>query len=326
MDTIETYSTGGVPTVDEADSCCRFDPENRRVSGRSRVRLFPVINTVLLLAMAVFCVLPFVNILALSVSESHAVMANSVGLWPIGFNLKSYEFAIKSGAFLRAFWISVQRVCIGVTINMVIVTMVAYPLAKERKRFPAGTVYAWYFLLTTLVSAGLIPWYMTIRFTGLLNSFLALVLPSAVPVFSIIVLLNFFRRLPKELEESAYIDGAGEWTTLVRVYIPLSKPALATLTLYSTVFHWNSWFDGLILMNDPARYPLQSFLRTVIINPETFFQSAAALADYNVFLSFVNARTARAAQIFIAALPMLLVYPFLQKYFTKGLVLGSVKG
>ena len=295
--------------------------------GNPRVKAFTYFIYIFLTSISILCVLPVVNLISLSFSSTYAVSSGSVFFLPIDFNIHAYEFVLKSGKFLTAFLVSCRRVAVGVAVNMFLTILVAYPLSKEKKDLRSRSVYAWFFILTTLFSAGLIPWYMTIKYAGLLDSFWALILPAAVPVFNVIVLLNFFRGLPKELEESAFLDGAGQWTTLWKIYIPLSKPALATLTLYCTVHHWNSWFDGLILMNDPIRYPLQSYLQTVIINPETFFSSTAGQGgDYNVLINFVSARTAKTAQIFIAALPMLMVYPFLQKYFTKGLVLGSVKG
>jgi putative aldouronate transport system permease protein len=134
--------------------------------------------------------------------------------------------------------------------------------------------------------------------------------------------MNFFRELPKEIEEAAYLDGAGQWYTLWKIFIPLSKPALATLVLFCAVGHWNSWFDGILFMNNPAHYPLQSYLQTVIINRDLTMVNAGTMKE----LAEISDRTAKAAQVFIGSLPILAVYPFLQKYFTKGLVLGSVKG
>lgn len=289
-------------------------------------RWFRAINLAVLVMIATLCVIPFINLLAVSLSSSPAVTAGKVSLWPIGFTVESYTFAMKSGAFTRAFLVSILRVVVGVSVNMVLTILVAYPLSKTKSGFRYRSWYAWFFMVTTLVNGGLIPLYMTIRFLGLLDSMGALVLPTALPVFNVIVLLNFFRTIPKELEESAYMDGAGEWTILWRIFVRLSKPALATLTLYALVFHWNSWFDGLIYMNDPAKYPLQSYLQTVILTPEAFFRAMSVSSDYQAFLGMVSARTAKSAQIFIAAFPMLVVYPFLQKYFTKGLILGSIKG
>ena len=163
---------------------------------------------------------------------------------------------------------------------------------------------------------------MVMKNYGLIDSIWVLILPTAVPVFSIILLMNFFRELPKEIEEAAFLDGASQWYTLWRIYVPLSKPALATLVLFSAVNHWNAWFDGMLFMNSPNNYPLQTYLQTVIISRDLSIVNSNTLSE----LAKISDRTTKAAQVFIGAIPILLVYPFLQRYFTKGLVLGSVKG
>lgn len=287
-------------------------------------RLFVVGNYSFLTIAAVLCLLPFINLLATSLSGSTAVAAGEVKFWPVDFTWKSYEFVLKSEPFSRALYVAVERVVLGVGVNMVLTILAAYPLSKERRNFRWRSAYSWFFIVTILFSGGLIPWYVVISKTGLIDSIWALILPSALPVFNVIVLLNFFRGLPKELEEAAFIDGASHWTVLWKIFAPLSKPALATLTLFCIVNHWNSWFDGLILMNRTEHYPLQSYLQTIIINPENFISMARG--EYSDLLNFVNARTSRAAQLFVGTLPILVVYPLLQKYFTSGLVLGSVKG
>ncbi|MGE5551757.1 MAG: carbohydrate ABC transporter permease, partial [Bacteroidota bacterium] len=192
----------------------------------------------------------------------------------------------------------------------------------ESKVFRGRLFYVWFFVIAMLFSGGLIPWYMTIKMTGLIDKFLALILPGAVPIFNVILLTNFFRTIPKELEESALIDGASHWKTLWQIYIPLSKPAIATLTLFCIVNHWNSWFEGLILMNNPKNYPLQSYLQTIIVNRDIKLMLSKDVR----LITMVSDRTSKAAQILLASLPVLLVYPFLQKYFTTGITLGSIKG
>jgi putative aldouronate transport system permease protein len=173
-----------------------------------------------------------------------------------------------------------------------------------------------------LFSGGLIPWYMTIKMTGIIDTFWALLLPGAVPIFNVILLLNFFKSLPDEIEEAAEMDGAGRWQALWRIAVPLSAPAVATLTLFCIVTHWNSWFEGLILMNTPSHYPLQSYLQTVIVGRDLSLLTSADIARW----ADISDRTSKAAQVFVAMVPVLLVYPFLQKYFAEGIVMGSVKG
>ena len=222
---------------------------------------------------------------------------------------------------------SLRRVLIGVPINLALIVFTAYPLSKSRSDFRLRNMYSWFFVITILFSGGLIPTYMVVRYTGLMDKIWALILPGALPVFSMLVVMNFMRSLPKELEEAAYIDGASHFMTLFRVVLPVSTPTLATVTLFSFVAHWNSWFDGMIYMNKVENYPLQSYLQTVVINPEAFFRNMTNMSqDLAIYLGLVSARTTNAAQLFLATIPILCVYPFLQKYFTTGLVLGSVKG
>lgn len=285
-------------------------------------RIFLLVNALVLAGVAVACLLPLVNVLAISLSSSTAVAAGLVKLWPVDFTWRSYSFVVGKREFGQAFLISVARVFAGVPLSMLLTILIAYPLSKTRRDFRWRNAYAWYFVLTMLFSGGLIPWYMTIKMTGIIDTFWALILPGAVPVFNVILLLNFFKALPDEIEEAARIDGASRWQALWRVAVPLSAPAVATLTLFCIVTQWNSWFDGLILMNRPDNYPLQSYLQTVIVNRDMSLMTAADIARW----AEISDRTSKAAQVFVAMLPVLLVYPFLQKYFAAGIVMGSVKG
>lgn len=284
-------------------------------------RLFLTANYAALILLALVCILPLVHVFALSFSSNAAATSGYVKFWPVEFTLKSYEFVLSRPAFMKSLLVTLERVGIGLPLNLLLTILIAYPLSKESTRFKLRTVYVWFFVFTMLFSGGLIPTYMTISQTGLLDSVWALVLPGAVPVFNVVLLLNFFRGLPKELEEAAFIDGAGHFRTLWKIYFPLSMPAIATIALFTTVGHWNSWFDGLIYMNSPDHYPLQSYLQTVIAERDMTLASSTDLE----LLAEVSDRTVKAAQIFMGALPILLVYPFLQRYFIKGIVLGSVK-
>ncbi|MGG1636116.1 carbohydrate ABC transporter permease [Paenibacillus sp. FSL K6-3182] len=292
------------------------------VEGKSFGRsLFHTLNYVFLIGIALSCLIPLIHILAVSLSSNVAASAGIVKLWPQEMTFKAYEFVLSKSEFLTSLWITVERVVLGTVISMVLTILIAYPLSKTGKELKFRTGYAWFFVFTILFSGGLIPWYMTIRATGLLDSIWALVIPGAVPVFNVILLLNFFRGLPKELEEAAFVDGATHWTTLWRIFVPLSMPSIATIMLFTIVMHWNSWFDGLVVMNSQHNYPLSSYLQTVIVQSSLTNMSAEQLAN----LASVSDRTVKAAQIFVGALPILAFYPFLQKYFVKGMVLGGVK-
>ena len=287
-------------------------------------KIFAVFNYIILALAAFACLVPMLNVLAISFSSSSAAAAGYVKLWPVDFTLASYRYALGKREFLQSFLVSVRRVALGYIVNMILTISVAYPLSKDKSTFRARDYYAWFLIITMMFNGGLIPTFMTVRKLGLLDTLWALVLPGAVPVFNVILLMNFFRELPKEIEEAAYIDGASHWTTLFRIYLPLSLPSLATISLFVLVGHWNGWFDGMIYMNRPKNWPLQTYLRTILINPDMshYQTSSEELAG----LREVSERTFKSAQVFLGAAPILAVYPFLQKYFMKGLVMGSVKG
>lgn len=287
-------------------------------------KIFTLFNICFLIAVSVLCILPFWHLLAISFSGSSAVSAGKVGLFPVDFTFQSYQFALKGGKFFPALWMSIQRVVLGVGVNLILMILTAYPLSKSKEKLKGRNIYMGFFVLTMIVSGGLIPTYLIVSKMGLLNSIWALILPGAVPVYNMIILMNFIRGLPEELEEAAMIDGAGPLTVLTRVILPLMKPALATVGLFCIVTHWNDWFSGMIYMQDPAKYPLQTYLQTLLKSFDEILKSAGT--DYIKLVSMMNVQTGRAAQLFLGALPVMMIYPFLQRYFTEGLVLGSVKG
>ncbi|GHV35349.1 protein LplC [Clostridia bacterium] len=285
-------------------------------------KVFMVFNFILLGLAALLCVAPVIHLLALSLSSNAAATSGQVGLWPKDFTLASYEFVLKKPEFLGALWVSVKRVFVGVPINLILTILCAYPLSMDNRNFRMRTVYVWFIFVTMLFSGGLIPTYMTVRQTGLMDTIWSLIIPGALPAFYVLIMLNFFRGLPKELQESAFIDGAGHWRCLWNIYVPLATAPIATITLFAFVAHWNSWFDGMIYLNNPGDQPLQTYLRHIIQTnamSQMSLQQAIAMADR------INDRTLKAAQIFLAMVPVLIVYPLAQRYFTEGVVLGSVK-
>lgn len=283
-------------------------------------RIFSIFNTSFLILLSIICVLPLIHILAVSFSGKEAATANLVNLWPIDFTIDAFKETMVNKNFLSSIQVSAVRTVIGTVLFLFFTTLTAYPLSKDPRAFKGRSIYMWFFVFTMLFSGGLVPGYILITELGLRNTVWALVLPGAVEVWSIIMLLNFFRGIPKELEEAALIDGASEITTMLKVYLPLSPPALATLSLFTMVGHWNSWFDGMIYMTDAKNYPLATLLQTIIVQLD-FSKLNVDPKD----IENISQRTVKAAQTFIGALPILLVYPFLQKYFVKGIVLGAVK-
>ncbi len=290
--------------------------------SRSR-KAFLTTNVILLFAIALLCVLPLVHVLAVSLSDKAAAAGGLVSLWPVNFTTKAYDFVLRKPSFWMSMGVTLRRVVVGGAINLMLTVMCAYPLSKTKDKFRARGLFAWFFFFSSLFSGGLIPGYILVSSLKLMDTVWALVLPSAVPVFNVILMLNFFRQIPLELEEAAAIDGTGIWKTLFLVYIPCSLPSIATVALFSIVNHWNSYFDGMIFSNFPTSYPLQTYLRTVLVSTSV---STTMSGDDWKMLQEISDRTIKSSQIFIAALPILAVYPFLQKYFVKGITIGSVKG
>lgn len=295
------------------------------VKKKKRIRPFAIFNYAFMTVVCITCMIPFVNLLAISFSDVGAVMTGQVTLWPVNFTTSSYEYALFGGRFTRAMLNSIVQTALGTVINLVVMILTAYPLSKTSQQVSGRNLYMVFFVFTMIFGGGLIPGYIVVSRLGLKNTIWALVLPGALPVSNMLVLMNFIRGIPDALEEAAFIDGASPIQVLLKVLLPLLKPALATVGLFCIVAHWNSWFSGMIYMNDVNKFPLQTYLQSLLQNMEELMRSENR-DDILALMQQMDARTGRAAQLFLAALPVIMVYPFLQKYFTKGLVLGSVKG
>ncbi len=283
-------------------------------------RLFDILNYTFLAIVALACLLPLINVFAVSLSDRASTTAHLVKFWPVNFTTLNYEQIFAQEQFRRALMISLIRVGLGSALTILVTVLTAYPLSLT-PGFPGQRLFKWLLIFAMLFSGGLIPWFLAIRSLGLLNTIWALILPMAVQVFYIIVMLNFFRNIPVELSEAAIMDGASHWAILFRIYVPLSTPALATILLFVAVLHWNSWFDALILMNTADKFPLQTYIQNIVMAGDM----TRLLGDPEL-LDKLSEQSLRAAQIMVATVPILIVYPFLQRYFVKGLVLGSVKG
>ncbi|MCM3626127.1 carbohydrate ABC transporter permease [Paenibacillus glycanilyticus] len=292
-----------------------------RVIKRSGNHWFGIVNYLFLMLTGIICLIPFIHIVSLSLSDKAAVLGGLVKLWPVHFTWEPYSYVLERTAFWRSFGITLERVLIGAGLNIVLVILLAYPLSKPSHKLRLRSVYVWIFFFTMLFNGGLIPNYILVKELHMLDTIWALVLPGAVSVFNIILLLNFYREVPSELEDAAYIDGAGHMRTLWQIYVPMSLPAIATITLFCIVGHWNAWFDGMIYMKG-NHYPLQTYLQSIVIKFDFNTMSVSEAQR----LAKLNDRSVKAAQMIVAAIPILLVYPYLQKYFVTGIRLGSVKG
>ena len=297
-------------------------PTRNRIQESTGRKVFRVVNVIVLILLALICLLPFVNVIAISFSDSFYVDSNQVYFWPKGWTTSAYTYILTRASFWSSFRTSILRVLLGGSLNLFFIILTAYPLSKSNDKLHFRNVYTWYFFITMLVSGGMIPNYLLIAKLGLRDSIWSLVLPGALPVFNLVLMLNFFRQVPTALEEAALIDGAGHLRTLVQIYLPVSLPAIATITLFCIVSHWNAWFDGMIYITSPSKVPMQTYLRSVLIDMNMADMSAD---DYELYASLAN-RTVKCSQIIVATIPILCVYPFLQRYFVSGIVLGSVKG
>lgn len=270
--------------------------------------------------MTMCCLFPLLNMVAISFSDKAAASANMVGLVPVDFTTSAYKTLLGESQFWVSFWISIKRVFLGTIINMILTILLAYPLSKSKREFKGHDVYMYIVIFAMLFSGGMIPIYLTIKSYGLLNSIWALILPGAVPVFNVILLMNFFKEVPKSLEEAAAIDGASKLTILLKIYLPISMPALATIILFCIVNHWNDFFSGLVYMNKTSMYPLQTYIQQLSVD-------MSQITDPEQLKRFaqVSNKTLDAAKIVVSTIPLLIIYPFLQKYFVSGIVIGAVK-
>ena len=294
--------------------------------SRSRIA-FEVVNYTILGLLALMCIFPFIHLLAVSFSADEFTSKGEIFLLPKGFTLQAYEYLAQKKEFFTALGISVLRTVIGTAISLIVVVMTADPLSKTDGRFKGRTVFTWFFLITMFLGGGLFATYFLYKQLGLLNSFLVYILPGACDVWFVLMLMNFFRGIPKEIEEAALIDGAGQFSVLFKLYIPLAMPSIATIILFTAIGQWNSWFDGIMFMNDPSKYPLQSYLYTMIISRDPTKQSGFTLTPEQLeALKNIGGKNLQSAQIFLGILPIALVFPFLQRFFVKGITVGSVKG
>lgn len=286
-------------------------------------KLFVVFNTLLLTFITILGIIPFIHLLSISLSSNTAAMAGEVKLWPVGFSWDAYAYLGQKVEFFRSLGVSVKRVVLGSAVNLLLVFITAFPLSKSNDQFKFRTVYVWIFAITMFFGGGLIPSYIIVKNTGLIDSIWALILPGALNVWNMVLMLNFFRSIPKELDEAARIDGAGHWRVLWQIYLPVSLPSIATIGLFTIVGHWNAWFDGILYLNSPVNYPLQTYLSTLIMSINA--QMSSMSIEQLKVMENLSEKTIRTAQIFMGALPIMIVYPFLQRYFVKGMTVGSVK-
>lgn len=291
-------------------------------------KIFVIFNYTFLAILALICIFPFIHLLALSFSSDEFTSKGLVSVYPMGFTLDAYMILATKPEFFKAFGISVARTILGTSLTLLVIILTAYPLSKSNKVLKGRTAIAWIFVFTMFFGGTLASQYVLYRMLGLLDNFLVYILPGACDVWFVLMLMNFFRGIPKEIEEAALIDGCNHFQILFRIFVPISLPVIVTIVLFTAVGHWNSWFDGIFFMNDANMYPLQSYLYVMLesSDPSKLAQNGTLTPDQLEALKNLGNKNLQAAQIFLGMLPITLVYPFLQKFFIKGITIGSVKG
>ena len=294
--------------------------ENRTLG----TRLFELAIGLLLIVLAVTWVYPFWHVFAVSISGPSAVQRNQVNILPLDINFRMYEIILSLPQVQRGYLNTILYAVGGTLIALVSNSFFAYPLSKPD--LPGRRILVIYLAITMFVSGGLIPTWLVIRGLGMLNTYLVMVLPGAVGAWTIIVMRTFFQRLPYSYTESAMIDGASELQILGRIIVPLSKPLYATMGLFTIVGIWNSWFNALIYLDDPRRWPIQMILRDITIR--NLIPQSTGMQQYMEAMG----RGApiplnyQYTMLMVVIIPILIMYPFLQKYFVKGVMVGSIKG
>ena len=292
---------------------------------KKRLTAFDAVVYLLLAIFSLLCLVPLLNTLAISFSDRTSAAAGKVYFWPVNFTVAAYKEMLKDRQFFFSFGVSVVRVIIGTVIHLAFSVPMAYALSRPKSVFRARNIYMWLVVFTMLFNGGLVATYIWIKDMGMVDTMWALTLPWAVQVYNVIVLMNFMKGLPKELEEAALIDGSNPLNTLLKIIVPLSMPSIATITLLCVIGHWNDYFTGRIYINSPSKLPLQTYIYA--LSTEMSAATLVGLTPEEIVAKMkVSSLTFNCAKVVIATIPVLLIYPWLQKYFVKGLVMGAVKG
>lgn len=287
---------------------------------------FNGVLNILMFCMALACVLPVILVFIVSVSSEQSIFQNGYSFFPTELSLEAYRFFLKLGdQIIRSYGITIFVTIVGTVFSLVITTMFAYVLSRSDYKY--GKVLTFIMLFTMLFNGGLVPSYMVnTQVLNLGNSVWALILPMSLNAFYVIVLRTFFKSIPMEIIEAAKIDGSGEFSTFVKIVLPLSKPGIATIGLFTMIAYWNDWFLGMLYMMDQEKYPIQTLLWSMQNSLEFMKQSSVNALEYAEMAQNAPTDSGRMALTVLVVAPILLAYPFFQKYFVKGLTVGGVKG
>lgn len=292
----------------------------KKVKHRGEDLVLDIIFYALLVGLCISIVIPFMQVITISISPAKYVGGMGLHLWPKEITFDGYRKIMHNDLLWKGYFNTIVVTIIGTALNVILTCLGAYALAK--KDLPGKTFFTALIVFTMYFSGGLIPNYLLVKSLGLMNSYGALILPGAISAYNMIITRNFFAGLPPSLEESARVDGAGTFTTFIRIILPLSKPIVATIALWYGVSHWNSWFSSMIYISDANKRMLQFVLRQILIEGTLMEEEMDAVNN----MQAVNTETMKMAALLVATVPILCVYPFIQKYFVKGVMVGSLKG
>ena len=292
------------------------------------IKVFNILRYTLIALVAIICLIPFLMVVVGSFTAEKEIIANGFSFFPKELSLEAYKTALKEPmAILRAYGVTASLTVIGTAIGLFIVAMTAYVL--QRKDFKWRNKVSFFFYFTTLFSGGLVPWYiLMVKYLGLKDSYLSLLLPPLLSVFNIIIMKSYMSGIPQALTESAKIDGAGDFTIFMKVILPLVKPALATIGMFIALGYWNDWYNSMLFINNENLYSLQYYLYKIVNNIEAYKTILAQAGGGTSLGSTINmpSESLKMALTIIVTGPIILVYPFIQKYFVSGVTIGAVKG
>ena len=289
-------------------------------------KILDIIIYVSLIFLMIVTLYPIIYIFSVSVSSTTAYESGRVIFLPVEFNLEAYKVILEAGTIPRSFVNSVVYTVLYTAVSLFMTTTMAYPLSRSKDRVAFKGFFSKIVIFTMFFNAGIIPNYLVVKGLGMMNSMWALILPSAISTYNLVVMRSFFEGIPVDLEEAAFIDGANEITIFWKIMLPLSKAALATVGLFYGVYMWNSWFNAMLYLQSDTKFPLQLIIRQIIMQNQMAAELAAMGDTSMMTAQTTNSVSLKYATLFLSILPMLAVYPFIQKYFVKGVMVGSVKG
>ncbi|MCP2239525.1 carbohydrate ABC transporter permease [Thermoanaerobacterium thermosaccharolyticum] len=283
-------------------------------------KIFKVVNTIIMIIVILVTLYPFWYLVSLSLSSEKYVYAGLVSIFPRGFTLKTYQVLLAEKEFWTSYKNTIIYTIVGTLISLFLSTLLAYPLSK--KRLKGRGIILGFVVFTMFFSGGLIPTYLLVNALGMRNTIWGVVLPGAVSTFNVIVMKTFFEGIPTELEEAAQVDGMSTYGILLKIILPLSKPIMYVMALFYAVGVWNNWFGPFIYLDDNTKFPVALYLRNIIVGSQQ--TAVSSTSDVNN-LAQISA-TVKSASVILTSIPIMMVYPFIQKYFVQGVMIGSLKG